>query len=159
MNNRFLASCLAGATGLALAACSERPMDIDRTFSMTPPIAHGTGAKTRLITTTVLPEYQRWGISLGLMGRLIPEVKKWGIEEGEFRDRAKLGLPPSPRSTLNSAATAWFSASGLRRMGCRRAKASNWLVRSAECLAARLISFRLENSGSVASRFAIAISA
>jgi len=53
MNKRFLASCLAGATGLALAACSERPMDIDRTFSMTPPVAHGTGAKTRLITTTV----------------------------------------------------------------------------------------------------------
>lgn len=40
--------------------------------------------RVRLITTTVLPEYQRWGISLGLMGRLIPEVQKWGIEEGEF---------------------------------------------------------------------------
>ena len=40
--------------------------------------------RVRLITTTVLPEYQRWGISLGLLGRLIPEVKKWGIEEGEF---------------------------------------------------------------------------
>ncbi|MCA9268490.1 MAG: hypothetical protein KDA41_08460 [Planctomycetales bacterium] len=40
--------------------------------------------RVRLITTTVLPEYQRWGISLGLMGRLIPEVKKWGITEGEF---------------------------------------------------------------------------
>jgi hypothetical protein len=53
MNKRFLTSCLIGAAGLALAACSERPMDIDRTFSMTPPVAHGTGAKTRLITTTV----------------------------------------------------------------------------------------------------------
>lgn len=40
--------------------------------------------RVRLITTTVLPEYQRWGISLGLMGRLIPEAKAWGIEEGEF---------------------------------------------------------------------------
>jgi len=40
--------------------------------------------RVRLITTTVLPEYQRWGISLGLMGRLIPDVKRWGIEEGEF---------------------------------------------------------------------------
>ncbi len=40
--------------------------------------------RVRLITTTVLPEYQRWGISLGLMGRLIPEIKKWGITEGEF---------------------------------------------------------------------------
>lgn len=40
--------------------------------------------RIRLITTTVLPEYQRWGISLGLLGRLIPEIKSWGIEEGEF---------------------------------------------------------------------------
>jgi hypothetical protein len=40
--------------------------------------------RVRLITTTVLPEYQKWGISLGLMGRLIPDVKKWGILEGEF---------------------------------------------------------------------------
>ena len=40
--------------------------------------------RVRLITTTVLPEYQRWGIGLGLMGRLIPDVQKWGITEGEF---------------------------------------------------------------------------
>ncbi|MEM7783810.1 MAG: GNAT family N-acetyltransferase [Planctomycetota bacterium] len=40
--------------------------------------------KIRLISTNVLPEYQRWGLGLVLMARLVPEVKKWGIQEAEF---------------------------------------------------------------------------
>lgn len=40
--------------------------------------------RVRLISTNVLPEYQRWGLGIVLMNRLIPDVKAWGIEEGEF---------------------------------------------------------------------------
>ena len=40
--------------------------------------------KMRLISTNVIPEYQRWGLGLVLMDRLVPEVRAWGIEEAEF---------------------------------------------------------------------------
>jgi GNAT superfamily N-acetyltransferase len=40
--------------------------------------------RIRLISTNVLPEYQRWGLGLVLLARLVPEVLKWGIEEAEF---------------------------------------------------------------------------
>ncbi len=38
----------------------------------------------RLISTNVLPEFQRWGVGLVLVARLVPEVLAWGIEEAEF---------------------------------------------------------------------------
>ena len=38
----------------------------------------------RMISTNVLPEYQRWGVGVALMSRLVPEVHDWGIEEAEF---------------------------------------------------------------------------
>lgn len=93
MNKRFLASCLAGATGLALAACSERPMDIDRTFAMTPPVAHGTGAKTRLITTTEPGAGSEHG-------RVVP------------RQIVCAEASPDTASSISSAMTAAFSGSG-----------------------------------------------
>ena len=40
--------------------------------------------RVRLVSTNVLPEYQRWGVGLVLMSRLVPEVAKWGIEIAEF---------------------------------------------------------------------------
>ena len=40
--------------------------------------------RVRLVSTNVLPEYQRWGLGLVLMHRLVPHAKEWGIEEGEF---------------------------------------------------------------------------
>ena len=40
--------------------------------------------KMRLISTNVIPQYQRWGLGLVLMERLVPEVRAWGIEEAEF---------------------------------------------------------------------------
>jgi len=40
--------------------------------------------RVRLIATHVVPEYQRWGLGLVLLSRLVPDVKAWGIEEGEF---------------------------------------------------------------------------
>ncbi len=40
--------------------------------------------KIRLISTNVIPEYQRWGLGLVLMTRLVPDIKAWGIEEAEF---------------------------------------------------------------------------
>ena len=40
--------------------------------------------KMRLISTNVIPEYQRWGLGLVLMSRLVPEVSNWGIREAEF---------------------------------------------------------------------------
>lgn len=38
----------------------------------------------RLISTNVVPEYQRWGVGLVLVARLVPDVLSWGIEEAEF---------------------------------------------------------------------------
>lgn len=40
--------------------------------------------KIRLISTNVVPEYQRWGLGLVLMNRLVPGILKWGVEEAEF---------------------------------------------------------------------------
>ncbi len=40
--------------------------------------------KIRIIAANVLPEYQRWGLGLVLLSRLVPEVINWGIEEAEF---------------------------------------------------------------------------
>ena len=38
----------------------------------------------RLLSTNVLPEYQRWGIGLALVAHLVPNVLKWGVQEAEF---------------------------------------------------------------------------
>jgi GNAT superfamily N-acetyltransferase len=40
--------------------------------------------KVRLISTNVIPEYQRWGLGVVLLSRLVPEVLAWGIEVAEF---------------------------------------------------------------------------
>ena len=40
--------------------------------------------KVRLISTNVIPEYQRWGLGLVLMTRLVPGVIAWGVQEAEF---------------------------------------------------------------------------
>lgn len=40
--------------------------------------------KIRLISTNVVPEFQKWGVGLVLLNRLAPEVVKWGVEEAEF---------------------------------------------------------------------------
>jgi GNAT superfamily N-acetyltransferase len=40
--------------------------------------------KVRLISTNVIPEYQRWGLGIVLMERLVDDCLAWGIEEAEF---------------------------------------------------------------------------
>lgn len=40
--------------------------------------------RLRLISTNVVPEYQRWGVGLALMHGLVPKALEWGMEEGEF---------------------------------------------------------------------------
>jgi GNAT superfamily N-acetyltransferase len=40
--------------------------------------------RIRLISTNVLPEYQRWGLGLVILARLVPQVLEWGIQEAEF---------------------------------------------------------------------------
>ncbi len=40
--------------------------------------------RVRLLSTNVLPEYQRWGVGLVTMSRLVPDVIAWGIQEAEF---------------------------------------------------------------------------
>jgi len=40
--------------------------------------------RVRLISTNVLPEFQRWGLGVVILARLVPDALKWGIEEGEF---------------------------------------------------------------------------
>ena len=38
----------------------------------------------RLISTNVIPEFQRWGIGLVVLNRLLPDILDWGIQEVEF---------------------------------------------------------------------------
>jgi GNAT superfamily N-acetyltransferase len=40
--------------------------------------------KIRLISTNVLPEYQRMGLGLALMSALVPKAMEWGLQEAEF---------------------------------------------------------------------------
>ncbi len=40
--------------------------------------------RIRLISTNVLPEYQRWGVGVVVLARLVPDALKWGIEDAEF---------------------------------------------------------------------------
>ena len=40
--------------------------------------------RIRLISTNVLPEYQRFGIGLVLMHGLVPKAMEWGLQEAEF---------------------------------------------------------------------------
>jgi GNAT superfamily N-acetyltransferase len=40
--------------------------------------------RVRILSTNVLPEYQRWGVGLVLVNGLVPKVLDWGITEGEF---------------------------------------------------------------------------
>lgn len=40
--------------------------------------------RVRLLSTNVVPAYQRWGIGLVLLAALVPSVLDWGIEEAEF---------------------------------------------------------------------------
>lgn len=40
--------------------------------------------KVRLVGTYVVPKYQKWGLGLVLMNRLIPDCLEWGIQEAEF---------------------------------------------------------------------------
>jgi GNAT superfamily N-acetyltransferase len=38
----------------------------------------------RVLSTNVIPEYQRWGLGLVILSRLVPDIREWGIEEAEF---------------------------------------------------------------------------
>jgi GNAT superfamily N-acetyltransferase len=40
--------------------------------------------RVRLVSTNVIPEYQKWGLGLVLGSRIIPDAQAWGIEEAEF---------------------------------------------------------------------------
>ena len=40
--------------------------------------------RVRLVSTNVVPEYQKWGLGLVIASRLVPEARDWGIEEAEF---------------------------------------------------------------------------
>ncbi|MGW8257839.1 MAG: N-acetyltransferase family protein, partial [Thermoguttaceae bacterium] len=40
--------------------------------------------RIRLISTNVVPEYQRYGIGLVLMQGLVPKALEWGLQEAEF---------------------------------------------------------------------------
>jgi GNAT superfamily N-acetyltransferase len=40
--------------------------------------------RCRLISTNVVPQYQRWGVGLALLHHLYPEAAGWGIREAEF---------------------------------------------------------------------------
>ncbi len=38
----------------------------------------------RIIATNVVPEYQKWGLGLALLAKLVPSALAWGIKEAEF---------------------------------------------------------------------------
>ncbi|MEL7266658.1 MAG: N-acetyltransferase [Planctomycetota bacterium] len=40
--------------------------------------------RVRLISTNVLMEYQRWGLGLVTLARILPDALDWGIQEGEL---------------------------------------------------------------------------
>lgn len=40
--------------------------------------------RVRLISTNVIPEYQKWGVGLVVAGQLLPACEAWGIQEAEF---------------------------------------------------------------------------
>ena len=40
--------------------------------------------RIRVISTNVLPEYQKWGLGLVTLAHLIPSIKSWGVQEVEF---------------------------------------------------------------------------
>ncbi|MGA2061063.1 MAG: GNAT family N-acetyltransferase, partial [Thermoguttaceae bacterium] len=40
--------------------------------------------KIRLISTNVIPEFQRYGVGLVLMQGLVPKAMEWGLQEAEF---------------------------------------------------------------------------
>jgi hypothetical protein len=40
--------------------------------------------RVRLISTNVIPEYQKWGLGLALGGKIFQDAMAWGIEEAEF---------------------------------------------------------------------------
>ena len=40
--------------------------------------------KIRMISTNVVPEYQKWGIGLALLYQLVPDILEWGIQEAEL---------------------------------------------------------------------------
>lgn len=40
--------------------------------------------KMRVISINVVPEYQRWGLGIVLLGGLIDPIKAWGMHEAEF---------------------------------------------------------------------------
>jgi len=40
--------------------------------------------RVRLMATNVVPEFQKWGVGLVVLDRLVPDILKWGVEEAEF---------------------------------------------------------------------------
>ena len=40
--------------------------------------------RVRIISTNVVPEYQKWGLGLALLAQLVPSALAWGITEAEF---------------------------------------------------------------------------
>ncbi|MCO8124291.1 N-acetyltransferase [Stieleria sp. TO1_6] len=40
--------------------------------------------RLRLVSTNVLPEYQKWGLGLVTLSRILPDAIKFGIQTGEF---------------------------------------------------------------------------
>ena len=38
----------------------------------------------RVLSINVVPEYQRWGLGVVLLGGLIEPMQNWGIQEAEF---------------------------------------------------------------------------
>ncbi len=71
--------------------------------------------RVRLMSTNVLPEFQRWGFGLLALERMLPDILKMGIENGEFS------------WVLESN---HLSRSSLERGGVRRAKTYRFYDRS-----------------------------
>ena len=40
--------------------------------------------RIRLISTNVIPEYQKWGVGLLIVSQFVPACRAWGIDEAEF---------------------------------------------------------------------------
>jgi GNAT superfamily N-acetyltransferase len=64
--------------------------------------------RVRIVATEVLPEFQRWGLGLSLMSRILPDALAWGMLEGEFSwvaESNKLSRGTLERAKVNLAKT------------------------------------------------------
>ena len=64
---------------------SPKPLQIAIAFGFLKLLRNRKAIKNaRILSTNVVPEYQRWGLGVTVLSRLRQDVLDWGLEEVEF---------------------------------------------------------------------------